>query len=243
MAQVSVPRWSLVAVVMALVAALAFSFGAVYSARGAGHGTTYYACLYAGSLSQVGTTQPACGRGTMISWNQVGPQGAQGIQGPPGEAGKDGQDAVLDAALLKQIRCGEYPRPSIDLSACDLNGANLTGATLRYANLTGATLQYANLTNADLRYAYLTAFLQYANLTGADLRVADLRGANLLYADLRGADLRGADLRGAVLSYADLRGANLSGANLSGVLWSNTICPDGENSGTGSGATCIGKGI
>lgn len=64
----------------ALCVWLVLAFTAAYSARSSSHGTTYYACLYAGSLSQVGTTEPAnCGRGTKISWTSVetlGPAGA-----------------------------------------------------------------------------------------------------------------------------------------------------------------------
>lgn len=71
--------------VAALVLAAAISAGSFYRAAGDTHGETYYACLYAGTLSQVGTTQPAnCGRGTLVSWN------AAGQQGLPGEAGEDG---------------------------------------------------------------------------------------------------------------------------------------------------------
>jgi hypothetical protein len=79
MARMSVPRWSVYVVAAALIASLSFSFGSIYSAFGTSHGTTYYACLYAGSLSQVGETQPAnCGRGSVISWNSDGPQGLPG---------------------------------------------------------------------------------------------------------------------------------------------------------------------
>jgi hypothetical protein len=69
------------------------------------------------------------------------------------------------------------------------------------------------------------------NLTGIDLRDANLRNANLTGANLAGANLTGADLSGAVLT----------GVNLSSVVWSNTICPDGTNSGTNgtAPATCI----
>lgn len=82
MARMSVPRWSVYVVVAALIASLSFSFGSLYSAFGTSHNTTYYACLYAGSLSQVGTTPPAnCGRGSQISWN------SEGVEGPQGPAG------------------------------------------------------------------------------------------------------------------------------------------------------------
>lgn len=57
------------------------------------NGTTYYGCLYAGSLSQVSANggPPNCGRGAVVSWNQQGPAGQPGLPGLPGEPGKDGE--------------------------------------------------------------------------------------------------------------------------------------------------------
>lgn len=69
----------------AVVIALLLASGTALSVLGQPQGTTYYACLYAGSLSQVGTSEPAsCGRGSVISWNSVGPEGVEGPQGEPG---------------------------------------------------------------------------------------------------------------------------------------------------------------
>jgi len=68
---------------------------------------------------------------------------------------------------------------------------------------------------------------------------ADLQGANLVGASLRDADLRDANLDGADLTRADLSGADLTGASIQNVTWSDTICPDGENSET-VGNTCAG---
>lgn len=65
----------------------------------------------------------------------------------------------------------DYP----NLSHCDFQGADLTGAYLASANLTGA-----NFMRADLTGAYLPeANLEEANLTMAQLLWADLTGANL----------------------------------------------------------------
>lgn len=96
----AITRSSFALILPSLIIAAAVSFGAIYTARGTNHDTTYYACLYAGSLSQVGTAEPAtCGRGMPINWNAVGPegpqgpigpQGPQGIQGPQGSAGPQG---------------------------------------------------------------------------------------------------------------------------------------------------------
>jgi len=82
MVRIAAPRWSLYVVAAAMIASLSFSFGSLYSAFGTSHDTTYYACLYAGSMSQVGTTPPVnCGRGSQISWN------SEGVEGPTGPSG------------------------------------------------------------------------------------------------------------------------------------------------------------
>jgi len=102
MARLSVPRWSVYVVVAALIASLSFSFGSLYSAFGTSHDTTYYACLYAGSLSQVGTTAPVnCGRGEQISWSS---------EGEPGPAGPSGtsQAYTVSAALNATVEAESY---------------------------------------------------------------------------------------------------------------------------------------
>lgn len=54
---------------------------------------TYYACVFAGSISQVtvGNSPPSCGRGTLVTWNQRGPAGPAGLPGLPGNDGQPGQ--------------------------------------------------------------------------------------------------------------------------------------------------------
>ena len=49
-----------------------------------------YACLINGNLTAVQTTSESCKSGTLISWNQVGPQGLQGIPGAQGKQGVQG---------------------------------------------------------------------------------------------------------------------------------------------------------
>lgn len=77
------------------------------------------------------------------------------------------------------------------------------------------------------------AALKYTN---CDLDGADLSGRDLGGADFTGATLVGADLSDTLLWAVDFTDANLTGANLDGALFrwtrfSNTICPDGTNSG------------
>jgi uncharacterized protein YjbI with pentapeptide repeats len=93
----------------------------------------------------------------------------------------------------------------------DLDGAILSGMSLRGADLRGAELRDASFNGADLTKARL----QRAALNGADFRDAILRDANFSGADLRGAHFKRVDLSHANLTGADLRGAALIDANLS----------------------------
>ena len=106
------PRWSVEVVRTLVILAIVLAVGTVYQARGV-PATTYYACLYAGSLSQVNTTaSPAnCGRGVAISWN------AEGIEGLPGTNGIDGIDGVSGYEIVQS-------EPSEDIEP---------GATLMHA--------------------------------------------------------------------------------------------------------------
>ena len=104
----------------------------------------------------------------------------------------------------------------------DLNGTDLSGASLFQADLSGANLIAANLSGAKL----IRANLFRADLSGANLIAANLSGARLIRANLGGADLRLANLGG-----ADLRDANLSGANLAGATLQNSALVDTDLTG------------
>lgn len=99
-----------------------------------------------------------------------------------------------------------------DCPGCNLEGADLTKASLIGANLEGTRLKGADLSRANLRRANLKnadlsgALLINTNLPGADLRDSDLHGANLTGANLIRADLRGADTAGALFNGAHLEG-------------------------------------
>ena len=87
--------------------------------------------------------------------------------------------------------------------------------------------------------------LAFANLEGANLAGFNFLGANLWLTNLSGANLQGANLIGANLSLATLTNANLKGAMTTGAIfswakWSNTTCPDGTNSTSNVGSTCVG---
>lgn len=78
------------------------------------------------------------------------------------------------------------------LTRCDLSGAHLYKATLRGATLNGANLEKASLTVADLAEVKSAVSANFAN--------ASLRSANLSYANLQGAEFRHAALDGADLT-------------------------------------------
>lgn len=111
-------------------------------------------------------------------------------------------DVLTALAVLRNRDPAHDQGETVDLSECELYGANLHGAGLRDADLYDTDLEAANFSDADLRRAYL----HDADMTAVDLTRADLAGA-----DLSGADLGGANLVGADLSGADLRGASLVG--------------------------------
>ncbi|HUG13955.1 MAG TPA: hypothetical protein VMM78_02960 [Thermomicrobiales bacterium] len=82
-------------VVPALIAMTVLLAGSALLARAQNaNSTTYHACLYAGTLSQVSASgsPPNCGRGAAVSWSQQGPPGPQGLPGINGEDGLDGED-------------------------------------------------------------------------------------------------------------------------------------------------------
>ena len=135
---------------------------------------------------------------------------------------------LLEANIVSKLK--------LNLSSCDLSGADLCevilikanlskaylrGANLSEAKLSGAILRRSNLQRANLNGAFLNkaklggAFLNGAFLKGANMSEAFLRGANMSGAFLREANLNRAELSEAFLSEADLSGANLGGANLS----------------------------
>jgi uncharacterized protein YjbI with pentapeptide repeats len=124
----------------------------------------------------------------------------------------DLQGIDLSKASLAKALMDRTDLDGANLEAADLSGASLKRATLREAYLAGANLSGANLENADLE--------------GAKLERAILAGANLARCNLEGAILTGADLRGARLSYAQLASANLGGANLQDVVLTHAQLDD-----------------
>lgn len=110
----------LIAAGVGATVALGVSFAVQAMASGSSSPTTYYACLKAGKLSQVGISAPTCSsKATPIQWNSY----PESTDGTP--------------------QCTGIPHVGIDLQGCDL-----AGSTMAYANLAYADLKSTNLSDS-----------------------------------------------------------------------------------------------
>lgn len=133
--------------------------------------------------------------------------------------------------------------------------ASFVGADLREGNLMDANLAVVDFARADLRGAQLPCGSEFQtpmlrrNFTAADLSSYEAGGCvSIGGGRLDRASFTGADLENVWIVFESLVGADFTDANLrgvvfmnlegqeerrpEGVIWSNTICPDGVNSGT-----------
>jgi BclB C-terminal domain-containing protein len=104
-----------------------------------GPAATYYACLYAGQLSQVGTTPPvSCGRGVMISWGHAGvagPAGPTGSTGPTGPTGPTGTTGPTGSTGVDpSSRIIPYASGSAVTMSSALLGAAATGGLIAFGS-------------------------------------------------------------------------------------------------------------
>lgn len=149
------------------------------------------------------------------------PEPSEGAAIPPKPA-KLRSDVQAIMSLIGDQKSG-YRKHLPDGYRLDLEGANLSNATLTGANLSKVDLSDAVLRGVHFWYADFTdAYFIAADFTGAHLGEAnfsdsDFTGAVLADANLSGADLRGADFNFVDFTNADLTGSNLSGADLSGA--------------------------
>jgi uncharacterized protein YjbI with pentapeptide repeats len=139
----------------------------------------------------------------------------------------------IQAALTVIFRRNSKQDPQdrvIDLSCCDIRGANMKNANLAHANLResrisevklqNANLSSANLQETDLSQAVLDganlskSSLNNASLKNASLKKANLQDSDLTYANFQEACLKDAKLNRAILYYSDFKSAKLQGANL-----------------------------
>ena len=122
----------------------------------------------------------------------------------------------------KHLKIEQQQKYIIDLSHC-----NLQGAQLNLANLNGAQLEGADLSNAQLK----KADLEYAQLESAILIDAHLEGAFMKRADLKFTNLSGAKIRRADMSNAQLDNTNMSGARLARTKMNNAEIRNTDMSG------------
>ena len=129
------------------------------------------------------------------------------------------------------------------LREIDFNFTNLTNAKLSHADLTGANLTQTSLNGADLTN---NAILHKADLTFSDLTGAQLPGADLTNASLvntkTGANFTGAHLDGSYLYIADFSSATLNGATLNDVAFGITVLAGATVNGATFAGTNIGAG-
>ncbi len=145
-----------------------------------------------------------------------------------------------DAGLIKRPNDPNIKDPVVNLNGADFSGVDLSGFVLGGANLPFVHFHKTNLTRADLSSAYLAG----ADLTRANLRFAQLyspqQTVDLTGAKLVNADLTGANFIQAKLTNADLTGATVTNADFTHVIWSNTICPNGNKSEANGSNSCVG---
>jgi protocatechuate 3,4-dioxygenase beta subunit len=142
--------------------------------------------------------------------------------------------------------------PTNGLSGGNLSHTNYSGADLSGQNISGANLSVATFNNVDFQSANLSQIngsnssftndnFTSANVHGANLSNATLTGSNFTNATVTQANLSNANLTNVNFTGTNLTGANLSGTIKTGIIWSNTICPNGQNSNNHNNS-CIGQG-
>lgn len=137
--------------------------------------------------------------------------------------------------------CTDVPGPDVYWRRCvfdrqELQGVDLSGATIRDSSFKRADLSNAVLSDVDARRAKFVSatmkdvILDGANLVKADLTTADLTGASLKGADLTQARLFRADLSGADLTDARLNDTDMLQTTFDGATWIDgvTICAEGS---------------
>ncbi|MEO0374401.1 MAG: pentapeptide repeat-containing protein [Cyanobacteria bacterium P01_A01_bin.17] len=129
--------------------------------------------------------------------------------------GADLSEANFDRANLNGSELSDATLERVTLRGANLKqvrlvGANLVGSILDEADLNGAVLRGANLAQANL----IGAVLLQANLREASFDKANLGKANLIEAQLQQASFVGANLGAANLIGADFADTSLTKANL-----------------------------
>ncbi|WOL31507.1 hypothetical protein [Microcoleus phage My-WqHQDG] len=134
----------------------------------------------------------------------------------------------LDGVNLSKASLRGANFMEVSMRRVNLTDANLCGAELGGANLAGATMKGANLKGASLDHAKLDGVDLRGTSIGevADIRCASLRGCNLSGMHLDKLNLEGCDLTNADLSNCYLIGTNLRGTTLRGTILTNARISD-----------------
>jgi uncharacterized protein YjbI with pentapeptide repeats/cellulose biosynthesis protein BcsQ len=150
------------------------------------------------------------------------------------------QPPALRSAYLVDL-VNRYGRKQFQ--TVNLDGVDLSGASLRDVRFPSASLNSANFKGADLSGADLSnASLQGADLSNANLSASKLLGAHLQGALLKNANFRGTDIRGADLRDSDFDNAQAAVAIMDqGTLLPNSL-HDPMSPGTSDAWSLFNKG-
>ena len=105
-----------------------------------------------------------------------------------------------------------------------------------FPNCDNENFDYSNYQNSSIDFSngsFKNSTFKFAALASANFDNADLTGA-----DLSSSNLENAALNGTNLTNANLQGADLLGVSADGAIFSNTICPTGNNSDDSSDKMC-----
>jgi uncharacterized protein YjbI with pentapeptide repeats len=166
--------------------------------------------------------------------NLAGAEMATTSLGAVRSGGITGTPASLPASFV--LLGGYIIGPGVNLTKADLASRNLDGLDISQATLADADLAKAQLSGTKLNSSDLVgADLKDAELANTDLSEADLTGDNLSglaptmsdfsYASLKGVNFTDADLSGNTLTGANLTGATLTGLKSGGVLGEPSYLP------------------
>jgi hypothetical protein len=163
------------------IAAISVGASAVVIAGASGAGTTYYACLKAGKLTEVGTTSPTCkAASSVVSWNSqgpAGPAGTNGTNGAPGATGPAGPGAVYIADNSDGTLSGIVDTP--DLLASNVNGFSVHLSCQANEEFDTADLQ-ATLNSSDTSAQNVTSYTSLLT-PSSDGPSSSTYGGNQLY--------------------------------------------------------------
>ena len=159
--------------------------------------------------------------------------------------------AVATAIPITETAATDVPQPTTEPTQTEEvveeeTAVTITCETNPDIDFSGQTQAQPKYNNEDLRCANFSQ----TTLSQPDFAFSDLSGASFVNATLSqpdivdttfvGADFSNAKIVGAEIVNSDFTGAELRSAELVNNDWSNTICPNGQNSDA-QGGTCNGS--